>query len=131
VRNPRGRARCRGHDVEVLDYRSDGSSQVRFISGIMKGTTISVISDEVEYPVEIVAEGLLIPEDAGPIEVASDVLIGMAQQPDDVVCQCSDAEKQGTMTVPDDELGMYVCGVCGKPSRLALAKAAAQGGLVW
>ena len=133
MKNPRGRAHCRGHEVEVIDDRADGSSQVRFLDGIARGTTIFVISDEIEYPQQdtIVVEGVLIPEDAGPIEVASDVLIEMTRQDDDVVCQCSDAEKEGTMTVPDNELGMYVCGVCGKPSRLALAKAAAQGGLVW
>lgn len=105
MKNPRGRAHCRGHEVDVLDERSDGSSQVRFLDGVMRGSTVFVISDEIEYP------------DAPPSV--------------NVACQCSDAEKEGTMTVPDDELGMYVCGVCGKPSRLALAKAAAQGGLVW
>ena len=126
MRNPRGRARCRGYDVEVLDERGDGSSQIRFISGIMKGTTISVISDEVEYPET--------DDGAAPVVQVNPAVVAdsrPAPSSPDVVCQCSDAEKEGTMTVPDDELGMYVCGVCGKPSRLALAKAAAQGGLVW
>ena len=108
--SPRGRARCRGHEVEVLDERADGASQIRFLDGIARGTTICVISDEIEYP-----------GDPQPVD----------KSVDDVVCRCSDAEKEGSMTVPDDELGMYVCGVCGKPSRLALAKAAAQSGLVW
>ena len=110
MKNPRGRARCRGQEVDVIDECLDGRSQVRLLDGVTRGSTIFVISDEIEYP--------------GNAQTVDDVV-------DDVVCQCSYAEKEGTMTVPDDQLGMYVCGVCGKPSRLALAKAAAQGGLVW
>lgn len=109
MKNPRGRARCRGCEVDVIDDCADGRSQVRFMDGVMRGSTIFVMSDEIEYP--------------GAPQTAQEAV--------DVVCQCSDAEKEGTMTVPDEELGMYVCGVCGKPSRLALAKAAALGGLVW
>ena len=106
------RARARGEDVEVLYEHRDGYSQIRFISGLCRGTTINVISDEIEWP-EGHPQHRPQPVDDGP------------------TCVCTIEARVGSETVPDEELGMYVCGLCKKPSREALEKAAAHAGLVW
>ena len=107
-----GKARARGLDVDVLFEHPDGYSQVRFTSGKVAGTTIHVISDEVEWP-----EGH--PQHRPqPVD-------------EDPTCCCTIEQRAGVDTVPDEELGMYVCGICSKPSREALEKAAAHAGLVW
>ncbi len=107
-----GRYRCRGQDCIVLKETADGLVQVKWI-GINNGTTVFVLRDEVEG---------LEPLPEPPMATVID---------DSPVCSCSAETKRENKAVVDPELGMYVCGACGKPSRQALEKAAAREGIVW
>lgn len=109
-----GRYRCRGQDCIVLREASDGAVQVRWV-GINAGMTTYVQRDEVE----------------GLDPLPESDLEPMAMEDDSAVCWCLTEVKDECEPVMDPEMGMYVCGACGKPSRLALEEAAAREGIVW
>ncbi len=95
--------RARGEPVEVLAVHQDAIF-IKFQEGPCRGVTGWILSDELEQPLEALAS---------------------------VVCQCERDDNVDKSATIDTELGMYVCGSCGKPSALALEKAAAREGLIW